>query len=73
MHEVWEAHLLNVAGRGYDVETAKLGVRSERKLVDLVEAGDADGAERHLTSHLKRSARIVFNTISPDTPVEVLV
>ena len=73
MHEVWEAHLLNVVGRGYDVETAKLGVRSERKLVDLVEAGDADGAERHLTSHLKRSARIVFKTISPDTPVEVLV
>lgn len=73
MHEVWEAHLLNVVGRGYDVETAKLGVRSEKKLVDLVEAGDANGAERHMTSHLKRSARIVFKTISPDTPVEVLV
>ncbi len=73
MHEIWEAHLLNVVDRGYDVEMAKLGVRSEKKLVDLVEAGDSDGAERHLTSHLKRSARIVFKTIDPDTPVEVLV
>ena len=73
MHEVWEAHLLNVVGKGYDVEKAKLGVRSEKKLVDLVEAGDADGAERHMTSHLKRSAQIVFKTVSPDTLVEVLV
>ena len=73
MHEIWEAHLLNVVGRGYDVEKAKLGVRSEKKLLDLVEAGDADGAEQHLTSHLKRSARIIFKTIGADTLVEVLV
>ena len=73
MHEIWEAHLLNVVGTGYDVEKAKLGVRSEKKLLDLVERGDAEGAERHLTSHLKRSARIIFKTIGPDTLVEVLV
>ena len=73
MHEVWEAHLLNVVGTAYDMDKAKLGVRSEKKLVDLVEAGDADGAERHLTSHLKRSAEIVFKTVGPDTLVEVLV
>ena len=73
MHEIWEAHLLNVVGTSYDVDKAKLGVRSEKKLVDLVEAGDADGAERHLTSHLKRSAEIVFKTVGPDTLVEVLV
>ena len=73
MHEIWEAHLLNVVGTGYDVEKAKLGVRSEKKLVDLVEAGDAAGAERHLTSHLKRSAQIIFKTVGPDTLVEVLV
>ena len=73
MHEVWEAHLLNVVGTGYDVEMAKLGVRSEKKLLALVEAGDADGAGQHLTSHLKRSARIIFKTIGADTLVEVLV
>ena len=73
MHEIWEAHLLNVVGTGYDVEKAKLGVRSEKKLLDLVEAGDDAGAEQHLTSHLKRSARIIFKTIGPDTLVEVLV
>ena len=73
MHEIWEAHLLNVVGTGYDVDKAKLGVRSEKKLLDLVEAGDDAGAEQHLTSHLKRSARIIFKTIGPDTLVEVLV
>jgi DNA-binding FadR family transcriptional regulator len=59
MHGIWEAHLLNAVGVRYDVRLAKQGVRSETRLLELVEAGDGEGAEAHLREHLENSRRIL--------------
>lgn len=72
IYGIWEAFLLNVVGSSYDVEKAKLGVRSEKKLLSLVEAGDAAGAEQHHANHIKRSGKILFKIVDADSVVEVL-
>lgn len=40
--------------------TRRRGIRSQHKLVDLVEAGDADGAEAHWASHLSVVGRMLL-------------
>lgn len=71
MHYIWEAQLLNAVGTRYDVELAKRGLRSEKRLLDLVEAGDAEAAEKHLRQHLENS-RKVLRRLSSKSIVEVL-
>ncbi|MFW6092900.1 MAG: FadR/GntR family transcriptional regulator [Pseudomonadota bacterium] len=72
MHHIVEAHLLNVTGKRYDTDLAKLGVRSEKKLLQLVEAGDGDAAQAHMTRHLERSGRVVLRHAGSKSIVEVL-
>jgi DNA-binding FadR family transcriptional regulator len=59
MHYIWEAQLLKAVGMRYDVAQAKHGVASERRLLDLIEDGDGEGAEAHLRDHLETSRRIL--------------
>lgn len=59
MHHIWEAHLLNAVGTRYEVRLARQGVESEKRLLELVEAGDGAGAEEHLRNHLETSRKIL--------------
>ncbi|MEZ5167016.1 MAG: hypothetical protein R2695_11210 [Acidimicrobiales bacterium] len=39
--------------------TRRRGVRSQRRLLDLIEAGDVDGAEAHWRSHMTVVGRVL--------------
>jgi GntR family transcriptional regulator, transcriptional repressor for pyruvate dehydrogenase complex len=71
MHSIWEAQLLTAVGQRYDVGLARQGVRSEARLLVLIESGDGAGAEAHLREHLESSRR-VLRRLSSKTIVEVL-
>ena len=70
--QVMEAYLLNVTGKGYVVELAKKGLRSEKKLLCLIEAGDARGAEAQVKRHLENAYDILKKTLGAESVVEVL-
>jgi GntR family transcriptional regulator, transcriptional repressor for pyruvate dehydrogenase complex len=72
INEIWAVHLRNVVGIRYVVELARTGVKSEKRLMALIEAGDADGAEAQVRRHLENSGRIVLKKFSSKTIVEML-
>ena len=72
IHQILEATLLNATGDRYVVELARKALRSEHKLLKLVEAGDGSGAEQHLLNHLEASARIILKRRGSKSIVEVL-
>jgi DNA-binding FadR family transcriptional regulator len=72
VHGILEATLLNATGDRYVLELAKKGLRSEHKLMKLVEAGDGPGAEQHLLRHLDASASIILKRKGTRSIVEVL-
>lgn len=72
IHGILEASLLRANLDRYVVELARKGLRSEHKLLKLVEAGDGPGAEAHLLAHLDVSARILLKTQGSKSLVEVL-
>lgn len=47
-------------GSGDSVATRRRGVRSQQRLADLVEAGDADGAEAHWRTHMTVVGKVVL-------------
>jgi DNA-binding FadR family transcriptional regulator len=72
IHGILEASLLRANRDRYVVELARKGLRSEHKLLKLVEAGDGPGAEQHLLAHIDASARILLKTQGSKSLVEVL-
>jgi len=65
LHEVIERHqalVVSMQRRGASLETARLaaasGLRSQEKLVELIEAGDTDQAEAHWRRHMLRATRV---------------
>lgn len=65
LHEVIERHqalVVSVQRRGASLETARLaaasGLRSQEKLVTLIEAGDIDQAEAHWRKHMLRANKV---------------
>ena len=71
-HQIMDAYLINVTGKRYVVDLAREGLRSERKLLNLIEAGDADGAEAHVKRYLARVVKILVKTLGAKSVVEVL-
>lgn len=49
-----------------------LGTRSIRKLIDLIAAGDADGAEIHWRTHVRNANAFWLRGIDPAMPIDVL-
>lgn len=72
IHQIVEATLLNATGDRFVVELARRGLKSEQKLLRLIEAGDASGAESHLLKHLEASASIILKRQGSKSIVEVL-
>ena len=72
IYQVMDAYLVNVTGAGYVVALAKQGLRSEKKLLRLVEAGDVEGAEAHFKSHIASAERILRKNIGARSIIEVL-
>jgi GntR family transcriptional regulator, transcriptional repressor for pyruvate dehydrogenase complex len=72
INDIWAAHARNVVGTRYVVELAKTGLKSEKKLMAFIEAGNADGAEAQWRSHLENVGRIILKRFSGKSIVEVL-
>ncbi|HEX7036570.1 MAG TPA: FCD domain-containing protein [Pseudomonadales bacterium] len=72
VHQILEASLLRANRDRYVVELAKKGLRSEHKLLKLIEAGDGPGAEQHVLAHIDAAARIILKTQGSKSLVEVL-
>lgn len=49
-----------------------LGTRSIAKLIGLIEAGDADGAEAHWRAHVRNANLFWLKDIDPATPIDVV-
>jgi len=66
LHDVFERALLNAQKTREPVSEAdrlrqlRFGLSSHAKLVDLIEAGDGEGAARHWTSHMQNAGRVWF-------------
>jgi DNA-binding FadR family transcriptional regulator len=64
LHDVFERALLNSQKMRDPVPEAerlrelRFGLSSHAKLVDLIEAGDGEGAAKHWTSHMENAGRI---------------
>lgn len=50
----------------------RFGLRSHAKLIDLIEAGDGDGAERHWRNHMRAAAVYWLARVAPASVVELL-
>jgi DNA-binding FadR family transcriptional regulator len=72
MHLIWDAHLSNAVGLRYDVSLARIGIKSQRKLLRLVEQGDADGVYKHMQAYLEQSGKILLRHSGAKSIVEVL-
>jgi len=48
---------------------ARKSCEAHERLVDLVEAGDADGAEEHWRRHMEAAAKFLFRYDSRSKPV----
>lgn len=53
-------------------ERALWGLRSFGKLLDFIDAGDADRAESHWRLHVKNSNRVWVDSIDPDQVIEAV-
>ncbi len=49
-----------------------LGTRSIAKLIDLIEVGDADGAEAHWRTHVRNANAFWLRGVDPSTPINVV-
>ena len=50
----------------------ELNIRSREKLLGLVEAGDATGAERFWREHLEESGKVVFSAYQAGMPIDMV-
>ena len=48
-----------------------MAIRSQEKVVDLIEAGDADGAEEHWRNHVVNAGRNILNKAGRKTVVDL--
>ena len=71
LHDILESHAeWSISTRG-DAKVIGRSIRSQLKLVDLVEAGDADGAERHWHNHVRNAARSILKATGRKTVVDL--
>jgi DNA-binding FadR family transcriptional regulator len=62
LHDIIETHVESGMEQDNDPEANKRAIRSQKKLVALVEAGDAEGAEEHWRNHVRAVARAILGT-----------
>ena len=55
-----DAVLLKATGQRYDLELAKRGLRSHRRTLQLIEAGEAEKAEAHVRQQNREASKILL-------------
>ena len=52
-------------------KSRRRAIRSQRKLCDLIEAGDSEGAEEHWRAHVKAAGRAVLDAAGAKTVLDL--
>ena len=73
LHDIVERHAASSLGRlGLpDEKTVQKAIRSQERLVDLVEAGDEKGAEAHWRRHVAAAGQSVLSSTGPKSVVDL--
>jgi DNA-binding FadR family transcriptional regulator len=71
LHDIIEMHVASGLVRHLEVAAIRRSVRSQEKLVELIEAGDADGAERHWRSHMRAAGQALLDHAGRKTVVDL--
>ncbi len=75
LEHILEAHLRHIIGENaqdYSPKQAARDIRSQRKLVDLIEAGDVEGAEAHWKLHTLNVAKVLLKTTGAKAIVDIV-
>jgi len=71
LHDIIESHAEFGLAQRQDSRSAMRAVRSHEKLVDLIEAQDADGAEAHWYKHISSVTRLMLKVVGRKTVVDL--
>jgi DNA-binding FadR family transcriptional regulator len=71
LHDIIEMHAASSMDQHLDVEATQRAVRSQEKLVELIEAGDADRAEKHWRNHVRIAARAILDEAGRKSVVDL--
>ncbi len=71
LHDIVESHAKAGLPRIQDPKSIARAIRSHEKLVDLIEASDADGAEQHWHKHISAATRLMLNAVGRKTVVDL--
>ncbi|MFN3856852.1 MAG: FadR/GntR family transcriptional regulator [Caulobacter sp.] len=77
LQDVTALHMrLSIRSRGPDLEVydpqTKFGLRSQERVIELIEAGDGPGAEAHWVNHMKAAGRVWLANVGSTSVVDVL-
>lgn len=75
LHEIVVSAYTSAVDAGNPAEgrtPLKRGIETHRKVVDLIEAGDPEGAERHWRNYLAASGRYLYSAIPAKSVVDLL-
>ena len=71
LHDIIEMHVESSMDRRLDVDVNKRSVRSQEKLLELIEAGEADRAEQHWRNHVRNAGRVVLEVAGRKSVVDL--
>ena len=71
LHDIVEMHAESSMAAELDIAATKRAVRSHEKLVDLIEAGDVDGAEAHWHKHLRIASQAILDKAGAKAVVDL--
>ncbi len=61
LHDIVEMHAESSMSRHLNVKATRRAIRSQKKLVDLIEAGDTEGAEQHWRNHVRQAGQATLD------------
>lgn len=71
LHDIVEIHVEDSMIGEYNAQMIARAIRSQEKLVELIEAGDGDAAEAHWRGHIQEAARIALSKTGRKTVLDL--
>jgi DNA-binding FadR family transcriptional regulator len=71
LHDIVETHIEDSMLEGFNKKTIQLSIRSQERLVELIEAGDPDGAEAHWRLHISEAGRRTLSRSKVQTVLDL--
>ena len=71
LHDIIEMHVESSMERYPDVDATRRSVRSQERLLELIEAGDVEGAEQHWRDHVRNAGRWILDVAGRKSVVDL--